>query len=389
MKSTQHSIKWMLRTSVLSFLLFGLSILSISQTVVDIVVDSDDHETLEAAVIEADLVGTLSGDGPFTVFAPTDAAFELIDSGVLNALLAKPEGSLTDILLYHVLEGDIESSDLSDGMTASTILGEDISVSIVGDDVFINGAMVTVANIPATNGVVHVLDAVLLPEVFPSSVADVVIGSDDHETLEAAVVEADLAATLSGAGAFTVFAPTDDAFAMINSGVLDALIADPSGSLTDILLYHVVDGVVISGDLMDGGTAMSLLGEDLDISLMDGSAFIDGAMVTVADIVTANGVVHVIDAVMLPEVFPTSVAEVVINSDDHETLEAAVIEADLAGTLSGEGAFTVFAPTDAAFAMINSGVLDALLADPSGSLTDILLYHVGGDVITSGELQTE
>ena len=271
-------------------------------------------------------------------------------------------------------------------MMVPSLLGEDLEVTIMDGNVMINGAMVTVADIVTANGVVHVIDAVMLPEVFPTSVAEVVINSDDHETLEAAVIEADLAGTLSGEGSFTVFAPTDAAFAMINSGVLDALLADPSGSLTDILLYHVGGDVITSGELSDGMMVPSLLGEDLEVTIVDGNVMINGAMVTVADIVTANGVVHVIDAVMLPEVFPTSVAEVVVNSDDHETLEAAVIAADLAGTLSGEGSFTVFAPTDAAFAMINSGVLDALLADPSGSLTDILLYHVGGDVITSGEL---
>ncbi|MEL6719202.1 MAG: BACON domain-containing carbohydrate-binding protein, partial [Bacteroidota bacterium] len=134
-------------------------------TVVDVVVNSDVHNTLEAAVIAADLAGTLSGDGPFTVFAPTDDAFAALPEGTLDALLADPSGDLTSILLYHVLSGKVLSTDLSDGLTATTLLGEDITVTINDDGVFINGAQVTMADIETDNGVVHVIDAVLLPPV--------------------------------------------------------------------------------------------------------------------------------------------------------------------------------------------------------------------------------
>ena len=132
-----------------------------TNTVVDIIVNSADHETLETAVTTADLAGTLSGDGPFTVFAPTDAAFDLLPDGTLTALLADPSGDLTDILQYHVIGSKVLSTDLTDGQTATTLFGEDVEVTINDDGVFINDAKVTTADLVADNGVVHVIDAVL------------------------------------------------------------------------------------------------------------------------------------------------------------------------------------------------------------------------------------
>ena len=362
-------------------------------TVVDVIVNSAVHNLLEAAVIEADLAGALSGEGPFTVFAPTDDAF-LTLATALNAtaedLLALP--GLTDILLYHVVGAQVLSTDLADGATATTLLGEDVTITINDGGIFINDAQVTVADIVTDNGVVHVIDAVLLPPTEPetTTVVDVIVNSEVHNILEAAVIEADLAGALSGEGPFTVFAPTDDAFAAL-AAALDAtaedLLALPG--LADILLYHVVGAQVLSTDLADGATATTLLGEDVTVTINDGGIFINDAQVTVADIVTDNGVVHVIDAVLLPPTEPetTTVVDVIVNSEVHNILEAAVIEADLAGALSGEGPFTVFAPTDDAFAAL-AAALDAtaedLLALPG--LADILLYHVVGAQVLSTDL---
>ena len=274
-----------------------------TSTVVDIVVNSDVHNLLEAAVIAADLAGALSGEGPFTVFAPTDDAF----IALATALDLEPTDlldldALTDILLYHVVGAEVLSTDLADGATATTLLGEDVTVTINDDGIFINDAQVTVADIIADNGVVHVIDAVLLPPPPPYTVVDVIVQSDVHTLLEAAVIQADLADALSGEGPFTVFAPTDDAF-MALAGALGAtaedLLALPE--LADILLYHVLGAEVLSTDLADGATATTLLGEDVEVSIeCDGSIFINDAQVTVADIATDNGVVHVIDAVLLP-----------------------------------------------------------------------------------------
>ncbi len=155
-------------------------------TVVDIIVNSPDHNTLEAAVIAAELADDLSGDGPFTVFAPTDDAFAALPEGTVETLLMDPTGDLANILLYHVLGANVLSTDLSDGQTATTLFGEDVTVSVNADGVFINDAQVIVADLQADNGVVHVIDAVLLPEVDePNGTARVqVIHNAEFETVQ-------------------------------------------------------------------------------------------------------------------------------------------------------------------------------------------------------------
>jgi transforming growth factor-beta-induced protein len=353
-----------------------------AQTVVDIIVNSPNHNTLETAVLAAGLADDLSAPGPFTVFAPTDAAFAALPPSLLNDLLADPNGALTDVLLYHVVSGQALSTSLSDGQVITTLLGQDVTVTINMDGVFINDAEVTNADILATNGVVHVIDAVLVPELdepLPATVVDIVVNSPVHTTLETAVIAAGLADDLSGAGPFTVFAPTDAAFASLPTGLLDALLADPTGDLASVLLYHVVAGQALSSSLSDGQVIETLLGQDVTITIDANGVFVNDAEVIIADLLAENGVVHVIDAVLVPELgepLPATVVDIVVNSPVHTTLETAVIAAGLADDLSGVGPFTVFAPTDAAFAALPTGLLDALLADPTGDLASVLLYHV-------------
>jgi len=362
-----------------------------TNTVVDIVVNSPVHNVLEAAVLQADLAGALSGEGPFTVFAPTDDAF-LSLAGALGAtaedLLALPE--LADILLYHVVGSTALSSDLTDGQTIATLNGAEVTVTINEAGIFINDAQVTVADLVADNGVVHVIDAVLIPPTSEptGTVVDIVVNSEVHNLLEAAVLEADLAETLSGEGPFTVFAPTDDAFIALAEALTLApedLLALPE--LADILLYHVVGATALSTDLSDGQMVTTLNGADVTVTINEAGIFINDAQVIVADLVATNGVVHVIDAVLTPPVPTNTVVDIIVNSDIHTILEAAVLEADLVGALSGEGPFTVFAPTDEAFAAL-AEALGATAADLLAlpELTDILLYHVVGATAFSTDL---
>ena len=362
-----------------------------TNTVVDIVVNSPVHNVLEAAVLQADLAGALSGEGPFTVFAPTDDAF-LSLAGALGAtaedLLALPE--LADILLYHVVGSTALSSDLTDGQTIASLNGAEVTVTINEAGIFINDAQVTVADLVADNGVVHVIDAVLIPPTSEptGTVVDIVVNSEVHNLLEAAVLEADLAETLSGEGPFTVFAPTDDAFIALAEALTLApedLLALPE--LADILLYHVVGATALSTDLSDGQMVTTLNGADVTVTINEAGIFINDAQVIVADLVATNGVVHVIDAVLTPPVPTNTVVDIIVNSDIHTILEAAVLEADLVGALSGEGPFTVFAPTDEAFAALAEALgatASDLLALPE--LTDILLYHVVGATAFSTDL---
>jgi uncharacterized surface protein with fasciclin (FAS1) repeats len=134
-------------------------------TVVDIAVGSPDHTTLVAAVAAAGLVGTLSGDGPFTVFAPTNAAFGALPEGTVESLLLENnKDQLTAVLTYHVVAGNVLSGDLSDGQVVTTLQGQELTVSIKEGKVMINNATVVAADLSGSNGVVHVIDAVLLPK---------------------------------------------------------------------------------------------------------------------------------------------------------------------------------------------------------------------------------
>ncbi len=354
-----------------------------SNTVVDIIVNSEDHTLLEAAVGAAGLVDALNGDGPFTVFAPTDAAIVALTEVLeitAEELLALP--NLGDILQYHVVAASAFSTDLTDGQMIGTLQGLDVTVTINMDGVFINEAMVTVADIAADNGVVHVIDAVLLPPApVSNTVVDVIVNSEDHTVLEAAVLAADLAGALSAEGPFTVFAPTDAAFTALMEALevsAEELLAFEG--LTDVLLYHVVGAQALAADLSDGQEITTLLDQDVTITINGMGVFVNQAMVTVADIVADNGVVHVIDAVLLPELdenLPETVVDIIVASEVHTLLEAAVVAAGLVDALSGEGPFTVFAPTDDAIVALTEALsitAEELLALPN--LGEILQYHV-------------
>jgi uncharacterized surface protein with fasciclin (FAS1) repeats len=352
-------------------------------TVVDIIVNSEDHTLLEAAVGAAGLVDALSGEGPFTVFAPTDAAVVALTEALeitAEDLLALP--NLGDILQYHVVGAEAYAADLTDGQMIETLIGEDVTVSITADGVFINNAQVVVADLAADNGVVHVIDAVLLPPTpETTTVVDIIVGSEDHTVLEAAVGAAGLVDALSGEGPFTVFAPTDAAFDALLEALevtAEELLAYPG--LADVLQYHVVGAEAYAADLSDGQMIETLLGEDVTVSITADGVFINNAQVIVADLAADNGVVHVIDAVLVPPTpETTTVVDIIVNSEDHTLLEAAVVAAGLVDALSGEGPFTVFAPTDAAVVALTEALeitAEELLALPN--LGDILQYHVVG-----------
>lgn len=332
------------------------------------------HNALVSAVVQADLLETLQGDGPFTLFAPTDTAFA--EAGIDLAALDTPEGkaTLADILLYHVVAGSVASSDLTDCMTATTVNGQPVSFT-VGDSVMVNGATVTAADVQTSNGLIHVIDTVLTPTASPNDIPRTAQCTGVHNSLVSAVIQADLLETLQGDGPFTLFAPTDEAFAAagIDLAALDT--AEGKAALSDILLYHVVSGDVASTDLSDCMTTNAVNGQPLAFTVGE-SVMVNGATVSLADVQTSNGVIHVIDTVLTPSAAPNDIPRSAQCTGIHNSLVAAVIQADLLTTLQGDGPFTLFAPTDEAFAA--AGIDLAALDTPEGkeALQDILLYHV-------------
>jgi transforming growth factor-beta-induced protein len=276
--------------------------------IVDTAVADGRFTTLVAAVGAAELVETLKGEGPFTVFAPTDDAFAALPAGTVDELL-KPENKqkLTDILLYHVVSGSVMAADVTALTSATTVLGKDVAVKVDMGNVYINEAKVIITDIATSNGVIHVIDAVLLPPsddamMEKNTIVDIAVADGRFKTLVAAVTAAELVETLSGEGPFTVFAPTDDAFAALPAGTLDSLLLpENKQQLTDILLYHVVSGKVMAADVVTLTSAPTVLGKDVTITVKDGSVFLnDTVQVIITDIEASNGVIHVIDAVLLP-----------------------------------------------------------------------------------------
>ncbi len=376
-------------------------------TIVEIAVADGRFGTLVAALEAADLVEALAGEGPFTVFAPTDDAFAALPEGTVEALL-EDIPALTDILLYHVVAGDVKAADVVTLESAETLQGDSLTISVEGDVVRINGAQVVIADIEASNGTIHVIDAVLLPPApeeagaepteapaeeptveQPGTIVDLAVADGRFTTLVAAVQAADLMEALADEGPLTVFAPTDDAFAALPEGTVEALLEDIP-ALTEILLYHVVAGDVKAADVVTLESAETLQGGSLSISVEGDVVRINGAQVVIADIKASNGTIHVIDAVLLPPApeeageaeadGPGTIVDIAVADGRFTTLVAAVQAADLAEALAGEGPLTVFAPTDDAFAALPEGTVEALLEDIP-SLTEILLYHVvAGDV---------
>jgi len=271
------------------------------KNIVEVAVSNSDFSTLVAALQKAELVTALQADGPFTVFAPTNAAFNQLftDLGV-NGINDLTKEQLTPILLYHVIGAKVKSTDLTNGYVTTLSTGpgnKNVSLKVDATNLELNGGVgITTADIEATNGVIHVIDKVLLPP----TLVDIALDNDNFSILVSALVKAELVETLQGDGPFTVFAPTNDAF----NALFDALdvtgIADLSKeALTPILLDHVVSGNVRSTDLTTG--TVNTLNNSININVSSGVKINSDINVVLADVQGTNGVVHVIDKVIVTE----------------------------------------------------------------------------------------
>jgi transforming growth factor-beta-induced protein len=294
--------------------------------------------TLVSAVQAAGLVDTLNGEGPFTIFAPANSAFEQIPADQLDALLADPTGDLTSILTLHVVAGQrLSSADLAEVGSVATVNGEEITFAADGDSISVNGgqAKVVCADVPTANATVHIIDGVLMPSAMdapaqgaaalePSGpacssipmrgegsfrgmaddpAATAASNNPELSTLVSAVQAAGLVGTLNGEGPFTIFAPANSAFAKLPPNQLQAVLDDPAGLLTTVLTYHVVAGEQLSSaDLAERGSVTTVEGEELTFSSEGGALTINGGQGTVvcADVPTANATVHIIDGVLMP-----------------------------------------------------------------------------------------
>jgi uncharacterized surface protein with fasciclin (FAS1) repeats len=268
--------------------------------IVDTAVAAGSFKTLAAALGAADLVDALKGDGPFTVFAPTDEAFAKLPDGTVETLL-KPENKalLTAILTYHVVPGNLKAEDVVGGAKLVTLNGQKIDLD-TSDGVKVDGANVVKTDIGTTNGTIHVIDSVIMPST--KDIIDTAVEAGSFKTLAAALGAAELIETLQGDGPFTVFAPTDEAFAALPAGTVESLLKpENKAKLQAVLTYHVVPGRIYAADAIKAGKAATVQGSKVTIKSTKSGVTVDGAKVVKADIDTTNGVIHVIDAVILPK----------------------------------------------------------------------------------------
>ena len=279
--------------------------------IVDTAVSAGSFKTLVAAAKAAGLVETLKGKGPYTVLAPTDDAFKKLPEGTVETLLKEENrDKLKQILLYHVIPGNVKAADVVKLKEAASAMGGEIKITVKGESVKFNDSNLVKADIACSNGTIHVIDAVLIPGKADGTqtsakkdIVDTAVGAGDFNTLVAAVKAAALVETLKGEGPFTVFAPTDEAFKKIPAETLQMLLKpENKEKLQAILTYHVVAGDVRAADVVKLQNAKTVNGQEVTIKVTDDNeVMIDGAKVIKADIECGNGVIHVIDSVIMPK----------------------------------------------------------------------------------------
>lgn len=273
-----------------------------SGTIVDQVIADGRFSTLVTAMTKAELVEVLQSKGPFTVFAPTDKAFAKLPKGTVEELL-KPENraQLQAVLKYHVSPGATRLVAALDAGTAATVQGESLSIAFAEGRVRVNGATVLDADIQSSNGVIHVIDSVLLPPKPRNDIPSVAKRAGVFTTLLAAANAAGLNDALASEGPFTILAPTDEAFKALPKGTIEKLLKEENrDQLKAILTYHVIPGNVSAGDALNAKKAKTLNGMPVSFGIEDGLLRVNGATIRKADITCDNGVIHVIDAVLLP-----------------------------------------------------------------------------------------
>ena len=296
-----------------------------NDNIVDIAAKNNNFDTLHSAIVAAGLADTLaSADAQYTVFAPTDAAFGNFGEAnpdLLAAALADPRGALTTVLTYHVVAGNYSSAELLEMGTVTTLQGEELTITTRNDNVFVNDARVAMADVPAKNGIIHAINGVLLPAALTASadatattdgatsetadtssdtelktIAEIATEAGNFTSLLGALQATGLADTFAQPGNYTVFAPTDDAFAALGDVNLS------EDELTAILLYHVVNDSLTRDQLATDDLVPTLSGgRPLFINSDDGQIIdISGAKLLVTNIQASNGIIHVIDRVMIP-----------------------------------------------------------------------------------------
>ena len=372
--------------------------------IVEVATEAGSFPTLLAAVEAAGLADALAdSSASLTVFAPTEEAFAALPAGTLDALLADPD-ALASVLTYHVLGSSVNASAALDiaPSTVETLNGAKVAVTTRDENLFINFAQVVNYDIEASNGVIHVIDSVLLPpDLTPSemTIAEIAAADENFETLVAAATAANLVGTLNDPDAsLTVFAPTDAAFEALGEATLNYLLNNLD-DLESTLLYHVIAGAEVTSidAIAAADTSVEMAnGDEAMISLGESGLMINSSNIVITDIVASNGIIHVIDTVLnAPSVASAPLAVTLASNGSFTALSQAIENAGLTDELMDENAnLTVFAPTDEAFNQLNAlrgaplnkrPVYGSAAIAIDEELANLLSYHVYGDTVLSSD----
>ena len=269
--------------------------------IVDTAVSAGTFNTLAAALEAAGLVETLKEANALTVFAPTDEAFAKLPAGTVESLL-KPENKdqLIGILTYHVAKGRLRAEEVAELRAVETLNGQRVTIGLAEGRLALNESNVLATDVRASNGIIHVIDEVLIPET--KKIPEIARDAGSFSTLLTAVQKAGLTEALLGEGPFTVFAPTNEAFGDLPSGTVESLLKPENrNELQRILKYHVVQGRLYTDDFFKNRNVRTLAGVKVRLAFADGAFRANTSNAVLTDIDAANGVIHVIDRVLLPE----------------------------------------------------------------------------------------
>ncbi|XP_021070841.1 transforming growth factor-beta-induced protein ig-h3 [Mus pahari] len=346
-------------------------ILSITNNIQQIIEIEDTFETLRAAVAASGLNTVLEGNGQFTLLAPTNEAFEKIPAGTLNRILGDPE-ALRDLLNNHILKSAMCAEAIVAGMSMETLGGTTLEVGCSGDKLTINGkAVISNKDILATNGVIHFIDELLIPD--SAKTLHELAAESDVSTAVDILKQAGLETHLSGKEQLTFLAPLNSVF---KDGVprIDA-------QMKTLLLNHMVKEQLASKYLYSGQTLDTLGGKKLRVFVYRNSLCIENSCIAAHDKRGRYGTLFTMDRMLTPPM--GTVMDVLKGDNRFSMLVAAIQSAGLMETLNREGVYTVFAPTNEAFQAMPPEELNKLLANAK-ELTNILKYHIGDEILVSG-----
>jgi uncharacterized surface protein with fasciclin (FAS1) repeats len=339
-------------------------------TIADVTATDSRFGTLNQALVSTGLQSTLLRSGSFTVFAPTDDAFNALaaELGITRAQLLADRALLTSVLQYHVLGSTVQRANVPLGRAITPLAGGFFKVDSVGGNLVVTDgrnrtSRITATDIGATNGVIHVVDRVLLPA--NRNIVQTAQSLPQFSILVEAVIAANLQGALSGSGPLTVFAPTNDAFVALlgELGLTKAQLLANTPLLTRVLTYHVLPSRTLKADITTGQAVTTSRARRAGIAG--------------TDVLTSNGVIHVVDRVILPLPAET-IVQTAQSLPQFSILVEAVVAAGLVDALSAPGPLTVFAPTNDAFAALLAelGITKAALLADRPLLTKVLTYHV-------------